>query len=193
MLEIVKPTIVGTLEKLQKNEYINYVQTYLISYKEEDDSKEEVNIRIATKEEIKIIEEVEKEVLAEMGLDDTIKLQSDSKLKNKYYKKTCKMSKEKIEEELREKIQWDYVGFKIKILDKDAEEIENIKELKAKLNDSIIERALGKINRKKYNAEKELKKFKGFGRPILKKWYEDRLKDNYIKEAEEMIKYLVKL
>lgn len=191
--EIVRQTILGTLEKLQKNEYINYVQTYLISYKMEDDSKEELKIRIATNEEIKIIYEVEEEVLAEMGLDNTIRLQSNSKLKNKYYKKTSEMSRKKIEEELREKIEWYYVGFEIKILDKDTEEIENMKELKTKLNDSITERALGKINNKKYNAEKELKNFKGFGKPILKKWYQDRLKDNYIAEAEEMIKYLVKL
>lgn len=187
--EIIKPCIVGTLEKLQENKHIIYWQTYLIFYKDEEEGKKTItDVRISKDEETSIIRDIEVKVLESMGLENTKALQYNNKLQKEYYGKVNELVKLEIEMEFY------CTGYKIIILFEEViEENKNIPELKTKLNNIIFERAMKKINRKKDKVEKELDGYLGLPNPFWKKWDKDRLNGKYILEAEEMIKSLVKI
>ncbi|MBU3198323.1 hypothetical protein LL037_21520 [Clostridium estertheticum] len=180
LYNIVKPTIVGTLEKLQKNGDITYLQTYLIHNKN--------YIRASTLKETKIIKIIQAEVLVSMDIKNKLILQNDNKLQKKYYST--------VEGLVMEQIDMDYyiTGFKITICDKEIEEFEDINNIKVVLNNIIIKRALLKIEKKINNLKIKMGGgFDGLSNCKLERWDRDKIKEEYKIEAEELIKSLIKL
>lgn len=174
--EIVKPCIVSTLNKLQNNGDIDYLQTILI-YNGND-------CRVATDKEISIINKVEDDVLLFMEIENKQVLRHNNKIQKNYY--------DEVNNRVKKLINLSYfcTGFKIIIFGKN-EEIIDITETKALLNKIILERATKKLKKKTLKIKQLFKKPLGF--TDCPKWDKDRLNIDYMIEAEETLYMLVGL
>lgn len=190
LYEIIKPIIVGALNNLEKNNNINYHQTYIIYYVEIVEETVIHDMRESNIEESAIIREIEEQTLLSMGIENVIALQHNNKLRNDYYKKVEKLVKEQIEMEFY------CTGYKINVID-EVKGLDNIKELQLHMNETVLSKAINKITKKKNKIlTSENKFFKGSikgsrTKVVLEKWDKDRLNVNYMIEAEEMVKSLV--
>ncbi|NFG98642.1 hypothetical protein FDC49_01825 [Clostridium sporogenes] len=176
---IIKPAIRASLSRLMKENYIDFIETYMI-YKDYE-------TRCSTYEELKLIRKIEKEVLKELKIKKN-KLNYNDKLKSKYYNLVNKRIKEKIE------CDGIYVGFKIKLLENlKKNTIDYIKKYRKQLNEIVIEKTKNKMNEIKNKIEEEHGDFWGSIKPSLPIWIKARLNCNYINNVECIIDYILTL
>lgn len=165
-----KDTIKSSLKRLQKNGYIKFKETYLLSYKYE--------VRNTTEEENKLIQEIEKSVFEEMKKEEKIttknQLQYNDKLRKIYYNE--------IENEVQDQIEnvdMIYRGYNIIVAKDIVNSNADVNILKNNLNSIFINKTMEKLN-KRHMKEKNNHKFWGKPNPFWDKYIVDRINKSYI-------------
>jgi len=173
--EIKRKPIIASLERLQKQNLINYQLNYMIYF---ENSSRSANIT-----ESEIILQCEIEALEHMKITDKKKMMTNDKLKNEFYEIVNKLSSQEIE-----CCDGIYQGFKIWIKQsiEDVEKIDNIEELKNELNEQIIRKVKDKMK-----IEKDIIPMWGIPNPNQPKWKKEILDCNYLAYTDIVIHYLL--
>lgn len=165
-----KDSIKSSLKRLQKNGYIKFKETYLLSYKFE--------ARGATKEENELIQEIEKSVFEKMKKEEKIttknQLQYNDKLRKIYYNEIANEVQDQIEN-----VDMIYRGYKIVVAEDIINSNADVNILKNNLNSIFINKTMEKLN-KRHMKEKNNHKFWGKPNPFWDKYTIDRINKSYI-------------
>jgi len=169
--EIKRKPIIASLERLQKQNLLNYMIYF-------ENSSRSANIT-----ESEIILQCEIEALEHMKITDKKKMMTNDKLKNEFYEIVNKLSSQEIE-----CCDGIYQGFKIWIKQsiEDVEKIDNIEELKNELNEQIIRKVKDKMK-----IEKDIIPMWGIPNPNQPKWKKEILDCNYLAYTDIVIHYLL--
>lgn len=178
--EIKRKPIIASLERLQKQELLNYQLNYMIYFKNSS--------RCANIIESEIILECEEKALEHMKITDRKKLMTNDKLKNEFYEIVNKLSAQEIND-----CDGIYQGFKIWIKQsiEDIEQIENVEELRSELNKQIIRKVKDKMLANKMKIKKDIIPMWGIPNPNQPKWKKEILDDNYLAYTDIIIHYLL--
>lgn len=178
--EIKRKPIIASLDRLQKQELIDWDFNYMIFF--------EYSVRNATEDESKIIFECEEQALEQMNITDRRKLMKNDKLKNKFYDIVNFLAKQSLEE-----CDGIFQGFKITIQESilDIRQLVDIQKLRTGLNQLIIRKVKDKMITNKINIENEYHKGIGIINPFLPKWIQEILDGNYLTYTDIVIHYIL--
>ena len=164
-----KDSIKSSLKRLQKNGYIKFKETYLLSYQYE--------ARGTTEEENMIIEKIEKSVFEKMKKEEKIttknQLQYNDKLRKIYYNEIANEVQEQIEN-----VDMIYRGYNIIVNENIVNNNLDVNILKNNVNSIFINKTMEKLN-KRYKKEKNKHKFLGKPNPFWDKYIIDRINKSY--------------
>lgn len=178
--EIKRKPIIASLERLQKQNLLNYELNYMIYF--------ENSSRCANITESKIILQCEEKALIAMKITDRKKLMTNDKLKNEFYERVNVLTKEEIRE-----CDGIYQGFKItiKVSIADIKRIDNVELLKGELNGLIIRKVKEKMIKNKAKVEKDVIPMWGIPNPNQPKWIKEIIGDNYLADTDIIIHYIL--
>ncbi|QCH28019.1 hypothetical protein [Clostridium tyrobutyricum] len=165
-----KDTIKSSLKRLQKNGYIKFKETYLLSFQYE--------VRNTTEEENELIQEIEKSVFEKMKKEEKIttknQLQYNDKLRKIYYNEIANEVQDQIEN-----VDMIYRGYNIIVGEDIVSSNVDVNILKNNLNSIFINKTMEKLH-KRHMKEKNNHKFWGKPNPFWDKYTIDRINKSYI-------------
>lgn len=179
--EIKRKPIISSLDRLQKQKLIKYEMNYIIYFEHEN--------RLPKIGEDEIIEDCVKLANEKFGIESVKEINFKEKLKNEYYTYINELAKKKIEN-----CDGVYTGFKIIVDEKisDAEKVDNVKELRKKFNEIIINKVKERMFKNKKKIEEEYT-FWGKPNPFWKKFVLETLDVDYIVFTDVVIDYILNL
>ena len=174
--DILRPMISSSLERLKNQGIIEYEYNYIFH--------KELEVRLATDEEIKIIEKCEKRILQELGIKKADIGSSDT-LRKEYYNKVNKLVFEEIKD-----IDLYYMGYKITVKTQSELKLENIQQHKEELNSTVKKRVENRNIKHREKIEDKNKEIV-FGSQVFRDYEEDMLKESYLMDTKVIIDYLL--
>lgn len=183
--DTIRSVMNSALDRLERQGIIDFEQGYII-VEEDEKEKYKTYIRMATGTETENIIKWEKEILEQMQTEKG-KLRFNNKKMNKFYFDLD--NKIKSEYPYIEQV---FQGYKIKVLKEIKISDAKFKSAKEKLNKVVIEETLKKCERKRNKVVEDKGEYIELPNSNWNRWDLDRLDQNYISNALEIINTVVK-
>ncbi|BDR74299.1 hypothetical protein K144316041_p21380 (plasmid) [Clostridium tetani] len=181
--DTVRSVINSALERLERQGIIDFEQGYIIV---EEECEYKIHTRMATNVEVKNIKMWEDEILKDLKTEKGKVRFSNKKLNKFYFELDNKIKSE------YPYIEQVFQGYKIKVLSKIKVSNAKFENAKEKLNKVVIEETLKKCKRKRNKVVEDKGEYIELHNSNWNRWDLDRLDQNYISNALEIINTVVK-
>lgn len=178
-----KGIIKYNLDKLVKDGNITYEYNWIIEFYNEEGKKE---VRLVDEDELKIIEQIQEELLGQLGLESISNIYYDEKTMKEFYFQFDLLVKERIENCIGV-----FKGYEITIYEK-YEEIDT-REMNIKVNKIFKSKVYEHLKKSADKVREELGGYWGLPNPQWKSGDKARLDENYLNDCKLVISSLLNL